>query len=115
MVMNVRSIRSILVFSLVLSGCAAKALNSGAERVMLSNDKPKDSCTFVGEVIGGQGNWWTDDITSTKSLVEGSRNDMRNKAHTLGANYVHIQQIAKDTSYMGGGKIGMSGNAYNCP
>jgi hypothetical protein len=103
-----------ILFAASLSGCAAKALQPGAEKVFLSNEKPEASCEFMGEVIGGQGNWWTDDITSTKNLVEGSRNDMRNKAFALGANYVHIQQTAQDTSYLGGGKIGMSGNAFKC-
>lgn len=100
---------------ILLSACAAKELNPGAQKVMLSNSPPSDSCVFVGEVHGGQGNWWTDDITSTKNLVEGSRNDMRNQAFAMGANYVYIQQVAKDTSYLGGGKIGMAGNAFNCP
>jgi hypothetical protein len=98
----------------LLTGCAAKALVPGAERVFVSNDKPTGDCEFLGEVIGGQGNWWTDDITSTRSLVEGSRNEIRNRAFQMGANYVHIQQIAQDTSHLGGGKIGMSGNAYRC-
>jgi hypothetical protein len=39
---------------------------------------------------------------------------MRNKAFDMGANYVHIQQVAQDTSVLGGGKIGISGNAYKC-
>lgn len=98
----------------LLMACSAKPMTPGAEKVLLSNDKPSGDCEFLGEVVGGQGNWWTDDITSTKNVVEGSRNDMRNKAYALGANYVHIQQIAQDTSYLGGGKMGMSGNAYRC-
>jgi len=105
----------IIASAIALSGCAAKSLDPGAERVMLSNSAPSEDCEFVGEVHGGQGNWWTDDITSTKALVEGSRNDMKNQAHALGANYVHIQQAAQDTSYLGGGKIGMAGNAFDCP
>ena len=97
-----------------LAACAAKPLDPGAERVMLSNSEPSDHCDFLGEVIGGQGNWWTDDITSTKALVEGSRNDIKNKAHAMGANFVHIQQAEQDTSYLGGGKIGLAGNAFAC-
>jgi hypothetical protein len=104
----------IILMAAALAGCAAKSLNPGAERVMLVNSAPSENCKFVGEVYGGQGNWWTDDITSTKALVEGSRNDIKNQAHAIGANYVHIQQAAQDTSYLGGGKIGMAGNAFNC-
>lgn len=106
---------AILIIAISLTACAAKRLNPGAESVMLSNAPPSEDCVFIGEVHGGQGNWWTDDITSTKNLVEGSRNDMKNQAYEMGANYVHIQQAAQDTSYLGGGKIGMAGNAYDCP
>ena len=108
--------KKVLFLSIVLglTACAAKRLNPGADRVMLSNSQPSDNCEFLGEVIGGQGNWWTDDITSTKALVEGSRNDMKNQAHAMGANFVHIQQAEQDTSYLGGGKIGMAGNAFAC-
>lgn len=109
-----RAIACILIVA-GLSACAAKGLDPGAERVMLSNAAPSDDCVYLGEVHGGQGNFVTDGITSTKSLVKGSRNDMRNQAHKLGANYVHIQQIAQDTSEGGGGKIGMAGNAFDCP
>lgn len=105
----------LVAFAVGLTACAAKSLDPGAERVMLSNSAPSENCEFLGEVHGGQGNWWTDDITSTKALVEGSRNDMKNQAYEMGANYVHIQQTAQDTSYVGGGKIGMAGNAFHCP
>jgi hypothetical protein len=103
-----------ILIAMIISGCAAKAVRPGAEKIFLSNEKPESDCTFIGEIVGGQGNWWTDDITSTKNLVEGSRNEMRNKAYEMGANFVHIQQIAQDTSFVGGGKIGISGNAYKC-
>jgi len=109
-----RRARLSILITPVLFGCAAKRLQPGAERVLLSNDKPPSDCVFVGDVVGGQGNWWTDDITSTKNLVEGSRNDLKNRAHAIGANYVHIQQVGHDSSYLGGGKIGISGNAYRC-
>lgn len=109
---------NVLVLNLLVvalfAGCAAKSLLPGAESVFLSNEKPAGDCVFLSEVVGGQGNWWTDDITSTKALVEGSRNDMKNEAFKLNANYVHVQHTAQDTSVLGGGKIGMSGNAYRC-
>ena len=103
-----------ILITAVVWACGPKGLHRGAEMVLLSNERPQGDCVFVGEVVGGQGNWWTDDITSTKSLVAGSRNDLKNKAYALGANYVHIQQVAQDSSYLGGGKLGMAGNAYKC-
>jgi hypothetical protein len=97
-----------------LSACAAKPVVPGAENVMLSNEKPTDNCEFIGEITGGQGNWWTDDITSTKNVVEGSRNDLRNQAFSAGADYVHIQQTTGNSSILGGSTMGIVGNAYKC-
>ncbi|UTF60279.1 DUF4156 domain-containing protein [Gilvimarinus sp. DA14] len=100
---------------LVLVGCAAKPLNPEATGVFISNEKPSEECEFVKEIYGGQGNWWTDDITSTKALTEGSRNDLRNQAYAAGANYVHVQQVERNESFAGGGKMAMTGHAYKCP
>jgi len=100
---------------LVLAGCAAKSINPGAQTVMLSNDKPAENCSFVGEVTGGQGNWWTDDITSSKNIAKGSRNDLRNSAFFIGANYyVHVQQTSGSNTYLGGSTLAIVGNAYKC-
>jgi hypothetical protein len=99
---------------LIVSGCAAKQTLPGAEKVMLSNEKPTEACEFIGEIIGGQGNWWTDDITSSVNIVKGSRNDLRNEAHQLGANFVHIQQASGSENYLGGSTMAIVGNAYKC-
>jgi hypothetical protein len=98
-----------------LSACAAKPILPGAEKVMLSNDKPSGNCEFVGEIIGGQGNWWTDDITSSKNIAKGSRNALRNEAFNLDANYVYIQQTSGSQTYLGGSTMSLVGNAYKCP
>ena len=106
---------TLTVVSIVLfCGCAAKPLLPGAEKVFVSNDAPSADCEFVGEVIGGQGNWWTDDITTTKNVVEGSRNELRNEAFKLGGNYVHVQQANQSTNNYGGSKASVAGNAYEC-
>lgn len=104
----------VLLASLALSACAAKPLNPDAQGVMLSNEKPTNECKFFGEVVGGQGNWWTDDITSSKNIVKGSRNDLRNKAHAMGANFVHIQQVSGSETILGGTTMGLVGHAYRC-
>jgi len=75
---------------LTITGCAAKQIIPGAATVMLSNEKPSAECVFLGEITGGQGNSWTDDITTTKNIIQGSRNDLRNNGFKLGANYIHI-------------------------
>lgn len=109
--MNKILLTSILV---TLSACAAKPILPGAGKVMLSNDKPASNCEFVGEIIGGQGNWWTDDITSSGNVAKGSRNDLRNEAFKLGANYVYIQQTSGSQTYLGGSTMSLVGNAYKC-
>ena len=105
----------IIVSALIMAGCAAKPLIPDAAKIKLSDVKPSEVyCKFAGEVVGGQGNWWTDDITSTKNIVQGSRNDLRNQAYALGANYVHIQQSAMPVDYVGGKTMAIVGNAYQC-
>ncbi|WP_020208256.1 DUF4156 domain-containing protein [Gilvimarinus chinensis] len=101
--------------AIFLAGCSAKPLKPEAQSVWITEDKPADECEFVKELYGGQGNWWTDDITSTKALTEGSRNDLRNQAYDAGANYVQIQQVERNESALGGGKMAMVGHAYKCP
>ena len=107
--------KSAILIVVLLAGCSAKPLVPGANLVMLSNEKPAEKCKYVGEVVGGQGNWWTDDITSSENIVTGSRNDLKNKAYQIGANYVHMQQVSKSESYVGGTTMGIVGHAYRCP
>ena len=106
---------AILVLGIALPACSAKPIKPGAEKVFLSNEKPNPECKFVGEVLGGQGNWWTDDLTSNHAAVQGARNDLRNKAHNLSANYVHIQNSTQSESELGGTTASSIGNAYRCP
>ena len=105
----------ILTLGIALFACSAKPIKPGAEKVFLSNEKPSPECKFVGEVVGGQGNWWTDDITSNHAAVQGARNDLRNKAYDLGANYVHIQSSTQSESELGGTSASSIGNSYKCP
>lgn len=101
-------------FLVLLCGCAAKPLVPGAESVFLSNDKPSGECTYLGEVHGSQGNIVTADITTHKAAAEGARNEMRNMAFELGANYVHVQQFSHSASDSGGTSASIVGHAYQC-
>ncbi|CAA0104480.1 Uncharacterised protein [BD1-7 clade bacterium] len=102
---------------LLLGGCAAKQVESGAERVELTNEMQENrQCTFVTELTGSQGNMVTGDFTSDENLVMGARNDLRNKAYHEGANLVVIQDSvhsAADDSW-GTTKITLVGKAYKC-
>ncbi len=103
---------------IALSGCSAKELNPGAERIMISNNFPAQNCKFIGEVIGSQGNWFTADITSDSAMIKGSRNEMRNQAFSMGANYIVLvnQSTSNNSRGFGGAyNSSMFGNAFRCP
>lgn len=85
--------------------------------VELVNDQPnRQACEFKGEIVGSQGNWFDGDFTSNANLVIGARNELRNKAHALGANVVYIQDM-KNTNAMdsvGTTNTTAVGKAYRC-
>jgi len=107
----------LVVGAALLFGCAAKRLLPGAEKVLITNERPSETCIFVGEVVGSQGNWWTDDVTSTKNKMVGARNEIRNEAFKRGANVVVVQEFRNtqsDLSFDVTNTTGI-GNAYKCP
>jgi len=111
---------TIVIFAVFLSACAAKQASPGADRIMVSEEPPSVKCRFVGEVQGSQGNFWTSDFTSDRNLLSGARNEMRNQALSLGANYVMVETQSHShntTHYSLGGTYAsvIIGNAYFCP
>ena len=114
--MKLLSISLTIVF---LSACAAKQASPGAERVFVSERPAPEGCQFVGEVMGSQGNFWTAEFTSDRNLLTGARNEMRNQALSLGANYVVIETQSNSNNtgrYSLGGTYAsvIIGNAYAC-
>ena len=115
--MNNFKLLGTLIISTALSACAATQVSEGARMVEIVNEKPDaDKCNFVGEIVGSQGNWLTGDFTSNEDLVVGARNELRNKAHDLGANIVYIQDMSNTNAY---GSLGTTnttavGKAYKC-
>ena len=115
--MNQLIIRASVVFR---AGCAAKQASSGAERIYVSEETPPTGCVYVGEVQGSQGNFWTAEFTSDRNILSGARNEMRNQALSLGANYVmvEIQSNSHNTARpsLGGTYASVIiGNAFACP
>lgn len=110
-----------LLFSIAfLTACAAKPTYPGAERVFVSELPPAPECRFVGEVQGSQGNFWTAEFTSDRNILSGARNEMRNQALGLGANYVMVETQSHSNNTAGyslGGTFSsvIIGNAYTCP
>ena len=110
----------IFVSLFLLCACAAKPVNPGAEKIFVTQQEPPPECIFVGEVHGTQGNFWTAEFTSDRNLVTGARNEMRNQALGLGANYILIETQSQshntaDHSLGGTYSSVIIGNAYRCP
>lgn len=100
----------------LLAGCAAIKTTPQGSTVRITSTVP-GGCQSVGEVIGSQGNWVTGDYTSNSNLMQGARNDARNKAAELGANVVYISNVSNSTSNMnvGTNNTTVVGEAFKCP
>jgi hypothetical protein len=74
-------------------------------------------------VIGDQGGALTGPFTSNRTLAEGAVNDMKNKAHEMGANYVVLETTTAGNTISGNGRhlsgeqtdVTHMGNAFVCP
>jgi len=91
----------------------------GGETVLLSKEPAHAECVFLGEVQGTQGNLWTADLTSDSNLINGARNQVRNAAYELHADYVKIETESlshntSDHSLGGTYSAVIIGNAYRC-
>lgn len=114
----------LLAASIVFTGgCAATALQPGAARVMVTKSPPPAGCVYVGSVVGEQGGSLSGKYTSNARLAEGAFNDMKNKAHAMGANFVLLEDTQAGST-VSGDKYGVSGgqtdvthigNAFRCP
>lgn len=109
----------VVVLLASLSGCAATALHPGARSVLVTRQPAPAGCRYIGTVIGEQGGSFTGAYTSNKRLMEGAMNDMKNKAHEMGGNYVVLEE-SKAGSTLSKGSGGQTdvtniGNAYYCP
>ena len=121
------SVTLIGAVSILLSGCAAIPLEPQANRIIASPNQAPQSCKYVGQIIGNQGNFFSGSYTSNQPLEQGAMNDMKNKASKLGANYIQlITTRAGFTGSLGGSGGSISGgasqtnvtnvgNAYICP
>jgi hypothetical protein len=103
---------------LILVGCSATPVNSGAERVRLTNTDPGKQCKLLGDVTGNQGNEFTGPFISNANLETGARNDIKNKAAAMGGNVVYILTQRAGQSGITPGRqtnVTLSGNVYRCP
>jgi len=50
----------------------------------------ESNCEFIGEVTGSEGHWYSDWFISSKLLVQGAMNDLKNNAYEKGGNIVIV-------------------------
>lgn len=111
------------LLALMMSSCASIEATPRASHVISSPNPAPKGCKYLGEVTGNQGNFFTGGFTSNKNLEQGARNDLRNQAAAMGANYIQIvtSRGGNTGSYNQGfgsaeqTNVTYTGNAYKCP
>ncbi|HAZ42540.1 MAG TPA: DUF4156 domain-containing protein [Methylococcaceae bacterium] len=106
-----------LLASVTLAGCAATPLMSGAERVdVVTGIKEVKKCSYLGDVVGSQGNRFSGPFTPTANLLLGARQALKNETMRLGGNKVLLQQQQYSQRELFGGTIDavLVGKAYKC-
>ncbi|MCG5055363.1 MAG: DUF4156 domain-containing protein [Myxococcales bacterium] len=107
-----------------LSGCATERLSQQGSTVFADLSPPTSAgyapgqCVPRGTVVGKGGGSFGGALVSNEALVEFAMNDIRNKAATLGANYVHYAAPQFGTSGgQGGSDVSsamITGTAFQC-
>ena len=102
--------------TLMIAGCTAIPVHNNAKGIRITSMEPVGDCKLLGEVYGSQGNWITGIFTSNLNLLKGARNDMRNQAADLGANYVKLtnSRFVGSIFISGSDNATLVGNAYRC-
>lgn len=122
--MMLRKLVTISVSSVLICSCASIEADLKGQRVIASSHPAPRSCKYLGDVTGNQGNYFTGGWTSNQNLERGARNDMKNQAAKIGANYIEITNSRSGVtgSYNAGfggsmseTNVTYSGNAYYCP
>lgn len=97
----------------LLTSCSLISTNviqQDASDVRLFEDySPVENCQFVSEVIGTEGHWYNYLFISNRDLTQGAVNDLKNQAHDLGANTVHVH-----TNMFFSTSVTILGQAYLC-
>ena len=112
-----------ILFVTTISACSAIPVQQAANNVRLTHNEPGKECTFLGDITGNQGDFFTGPFTSNADLETGARNDLKNKAMQLGGDTIYLlTQRAGQTGHydsgFGGGSqqtnVTLSGNVYKC-
>ena len=91
-----------LLAALILSSCSPdnmKKPDNKPVRLIFKNElgivaaDSTPECSYLGEVIGSEGHWYTYLFVSNTDLTQGAINQIYNKANDLGANVVFILSL----------------------
>ncbi|MFT6138713.1 MAG: hypothetical protein ACJAUJ_001808 [Salibacteraceae bacterium] len=105
----------LISFALSVSGCAATQviplINSEASKIELVKHEPsREKCEFLGDVQG------TAKASDIGVATMNSRNDMRNSAYNMGANFVTMDTTtaANAMDWTGRNQVAITGRAFKC-
>ena len=99
------------IILLLVASCAHIKLDDSAKEVkILFSSVEKTNCSYIGEVVGSDGNMLTFLFMSNRKLTEGALNDIRNNARVMGGNtvFVILNALPYSTSTT------FTGSVYNC-
>jgi len=116
-----KKLLSLIALGALFASCQATPLNPQASRVRMTNVEPK-GCQYLGEVTGNQGGAFEGAYTSNENLEIGARNDMKNKASSMGGNVIVMltNRAGQTGSYglYGGGShqtnVAYTGTVFKC-
>ena len=109
----------IAVFALMLTGCSSTAIKPGTQSFkMLLGEHHLAHCQFLGDVTGtSKVNLITRKHPPYQDRMLDARNSLRNAAHKLGSNTIHIRRTTNTSRYEFPGldkKVTLEGKAYFC-
>lgn len=96
-----------------LAACTAPSVPLQPEasqvRVLTTNHHSLDQCAWVGDVTGNEGHWYSYLFYSNDLLLKGAVNELKNNAHTIGADTVVMMNPHNFTT-----SVSLFGTAYSC-
>nr|WP_159063803.1 DUF4156 domain-containing protein [Thaumasiovibrio occultus] len=104
--------KSLLILSLLMSGCAIAPLSDNAKNVnvVFDNTTTAADCQPLDTAVGSEGHWYSYWFVTNDDLSLGAINRLRNYAAEIGGNRVELsRQMFFKTS------VTFVGHIYHCP
>ena len=114
-----RILMSVLAVGVILAGCSIISAKPESQSIkIVLGQHNLAHCQFLGDVTGASPvNKITGEHPSYPNRLISARNDLRNEAHKLGGNTVHIRRTSNTGRYDLPGmdkKITIEGKVYFC-